>query len=113
MVDGAWRALFFSRMRGLKTQLEARWQANEAKRALVAEAEALVAEGDREAADQCKAPQRRWAEIDITPRKIDRALWTTFGATATPSSTSCRRRAARPRKPPTPKPRPFANSPSR
>ena len=50
----------------------------EAKRALVAEAEALVAEGGREAADQCKALQRRWAEIDITPRKIDRALWTTF-----------------------------------
>ena len=70
---------FFSRMRGLKTQLEARWQANvEAKRALVAEAEALVAEGGRQAADQCKALQRRWAEIDITPRKIDRALWTTF-----------------------------------
>ena len=70
---------FFSRMRGLKTQLEARWQANvEAKRALVAEAEALAAQGGREAAEQCKALQRRWAEIDITPRKIDRALWTTF-----------------------------------
>lgn len=81
-VDNGGRRLagpFFSRMRGLKTQLEARWQANvEAKRALVAEAEALVAEGGREAADQCKALQRRWADIDITPRKIDRALWTTF-----------------------------------
>lgn len=81
-VDNGGRRLagpFFSRMRGLKTQLEARWQANvEAKRALVAEAEALVAEGGREAAEQCKALQRRWAEIDITPRKIDRALWTTF-----------------------------------
>ena len=81
-VDNGGRRLagpFFSRMRGLKTQLEARWQANvEAKRALVAEAEALIAEGGRDAAEQCKALQRRWAEIDITPRKIDRALWTTF-----------------------------------
>jgi hypothetical protein len=81
-VDNGGRRLagpFFSRMRGLKTQLEARWQANvEAKRALVAEAEALVSEGSREAAEQCKGLQRRWAEIDITPRKIDRALWTTF-----------------------------------
>jgi hypothetical protein len=82
-VDNSGRRLagpFFSRMRGLKSQLEARWQANiAAKRALVAEAEALAqSDGGRDAAEQCKALQRRWAEIDITPRKLDRALWTTF-----------------------------------
>jgi hypothetical protein len=60
--------------------LEAEYGRNiEAKKALVAEARALVEADDlHQAIDRAKAIQRDWKNIGLTPQRVDRGLWRDF-----------------------------------
>ncbi|NNK31875.1 MAG: DUF349 domain-containing protein, partial [Xanthomonadales bacterium] len=54
----------------------------EAKKALIAEAKALVEMEDlRQAIDRAKAIQRQWKSVGLTPQRADRPLWKEFRKT--------------------------------
>jgi len=67
----------------LHGHVKAAWERNlDLKRAIVAEAQALLeaADGEHTPTEAAKALQRRWREVGPTPRRPDQELWAEFRA---------------------------------